>query len=107
MEMRHFFFDEHPVVGPRHFYFDKYHTFHDWGLVLTDKSTLQLTEEAKLFLADKGYDIQYGARPLKRALQNYVEDEISELLLDGRLEQGNTISAEVDKDLNKLILNIK
>lgn len=38
MEMRHFFFDEHPIVGPRHFYFDKYHTFHDWGLVLTDKS---------------------------------------------------------------------
>ena len=69
--------------------------------------TLQLTDEAKLFLADKGYDIQYGARPLKRALQNYVEDEISELLLDGKLSQGNIISAEVDKDSEKLNLNVK
>ena len=50
-----------------------------------------MTSEAKSFLADKGYDIQYGARPLKRALQNYVEDEISELLLDGALQPGDNI----------------
>ena len=54
---------------------------------------IEMTAEAKSFLADKGYDIQYGARPLKRALQNYVEDEISELLLDGALQPGNTIVA--------------
>ena len=53
--------------------------------------SIEMTAEAKQFLADKGYDIQYGARPLKRALQNYVEDEISELLLDGALQQGDTI----------------
>ena len=53
--------------------------------------TIELTPEAKNFLANKGYDIQYGARPLKRALQNYVEDEISELLLDGALQAGATI----------------
>ena len=53
--------------------------------------SIEMTAEAKSFLADKGYDIQYGARPLKRALQNYVEDEISELLLDGALQQGDTI----------------
>ena len=52
---------------------------------------IEMTAEAKQFLADKGYDIQYGARPLKRALQNYVEDEISELLLDGALQAGDTI----------------
>lgn len=52
---------------------------------------LEMTAEAKQFLADKGYDIQYGARPLKRALQNYVEDEISELLLDGALKPGDSI----------------
>ena len=57
---------------------------------------LDLDNDAKLFLADKGYDIQYGARPLKRALQNYVEDEISELLLDGTLQQGDTITATVE-----------
>ena len=54
---------------------------------------IEMTAEAKSFLADKGYDIQYGARPLKRALQNYVEDEISELLLDGALQPGDTIVA--------------
>ena len=54
---------------------------------------IEMTSEAKSFLADKGYDIQYGARPLKRALQNYVEDEISELLLDGALQPGDTIVA--------------
>ena len=52
---------------------------------------IEMTAEAKSFLADKGYDIQYGARPLKRALQNYVEDEISELLLDGALQPGDNI----------------
>ena len=52
---------------------------------------IELTQEAKNFLAGKGYDIQYGARPLKRALQNYVEDEISSLLLDGELQPGDTI----------------
>ena len=55
--------------------------------------SIEMTAEAKSFLADKGYDIQYGARPLKRALQNYVEDEISELLLDGALHPGDTIVA--------------
>lgn len=53
--------------------------------------SIELTAEAKNFLANKGYDIQYGARPLKRALQNYVEDEISGLLLDGELQPGDTI----------------
>ena len=53
--------------------------------------SIEMTAEAKSFLADKGYDIQYGARPLKRALQNYVEDEISELLLDGALQPGDSI----------------
>ena len=55
--------------------------------------SIEMTAEAKSFLADKGYDIQYGARPLKRALQSYVEDEISELLLDGALQAGDTIVA--------------
>ena len=69
--------------------------------------TIELTSEAKNFLADKGYDIQYGARPLKRALQNYVEDEISELLLDGALQTGDTISVEADTENNKLKFEVK
>ena len=66
---------------------------------------IEMTAEAKNFLADKGYDIQYGARPLKRALQNYVEDEISELLLDGALQPGDTIVATVGED--KLKFEVK
>ena len=69
--------------------------------------SIGLTEEAKQFLAGKGYDIQYGARPLKRALQNYVEDEISELLLDGALKQGDHINVDADNENNKLKFTIE
>ena len=64
--------------------------------------TLTLTDSAKNYLAEKGYDLQYGARPLKRAIQNYVEDEISELLLDGTLNAGDTIIADHTEGNNKL-----
>lgn len=69
--------------------------------------SIELTEDAKSFLANKGYDIQYGARPLKRALQNYVEDEISELLLDGTLESGDTILVDTDSNADKLKFEVK
>ena len=68
--------------------------------------SIELTQEAKNFLAGKGYDIQYGARPLKRALQNYVEDEISELLLEGTLRPGDRILADVDNEKGKLKFTI-
>jgi ATP-dependent Clp protease ATP-binding subunit ClpC len=58
-----------------------------------------LTEAAKDFVATKGYDVQYGARPLKRALQNYVEDGICELIINGELPQGASIT--VDKATEK------
>ena len=64
--------------------------------------TIELTQEAKDFLADKGYDVQFGARPLKRAIQNYVEDEIAELILSGAAKEGSAISFEVDKEKDKL-----
>ena len=58
--------------------------------------SINVTPEAKQYLAGKGYDIQYGARPLKRALQTYVEDEISELLLCGSLKEGDNIVVTVE-----------
>lgn len=61
-----------------------------------------INQEAKDFLAEKGYDIQFGARPLKRAIQNYVEDEIAELILSGAAKEGDTITFEVDKENSKL-----
>ena len=64
--------------------------------------TLVLTDEAKGFIADKGYDIQFGARPLKRAIQTYLEDEIAELILTGNLKEGDIIEATLDKETNKI-----
>jgi ATP-dependent Clp protease ATP-binding subunit ClpC len=52
---------------------------------------IDLSEEAKAFVATKGYDVQFGARPLKRAIQNYIEDGISDLIVNGNLEPGATI----------------
>ena len=52
---------------------------------------IDLTEEAKEFVASKGYDVQFGARPLKRAIQNYIEDGISDLIVNGNLQPGATI----------------
>jgi ATP-dependent Clp protease ATP-binding subunit ClpC len=52
---------------------------------------LEISDEAKEFVATKGYDVQFGARPLKRAIQNYIEDGICERILDGNLSEGQTI----------------
>ncbi len=53
--------------------------------------TVDLSEEARQFVAEKGYDVQFGARPLKRAIQNYIEDGISELIVNGDIKPGTTI----------------
>lgn len=53
---------------------------------------LQITDKAKELVASKGYDVQFGARPLKRAIQNYIEDGLSEMILGGTLTVGDTIS---------------
>jgi len=53
--------------------------------------TINLSDEAKQFVAEKGYDVQFGARPLKRAIQSYIEDGISELIVNGNLKSGDTI----------------
>jgi len=52
---------------------------------------IQLSEEAKEFVAEKGYDVQFGARPLKRAIQTYIEDGVSDLIVNGEIPQGSTI----------------
>jgi len=65
---------------------------------------LKVDDEAKGFIADKGYDVQYGARPLKRAVQTYLEDEIAELILSGELRKGDLIEATLDKEAGKIKL---
>lgn len=66
---------------------------------------LQITNKAKEFVASKGYDVQFGARPLKRAIQNYIEDGLSELILSGELKLGDSIS--ISKNPNKEELTFK
>ncbi|MFV0391741.1 MAG: ATP-dependent Clp protease ATP-binding subunit [Paludibacteraceae bacterium] len=58
---------------------------------------LELSSEAKDFIADKGYDVQYGARPLKRAIQRYLEDELSDVILSGDAQEGDTILMELNE----------
>lgn len=66
------------------------------------KYTLTLTDKAKDFLTDKGYDPKFGARPLKRAIQKYLEDELAELLLETDAKEGAEIVADVDESGEKL-----
>ena len=56
---------------------------------------IDLSDEAKEFVATKGYDVQFGARPLKRAIQNYLEDGISDIIVNGDLKPGDTIHIEL------------
>ncbi|MBQ8488100.1 MAG: ATP-dependent Clp protease ATP-binding subunit [Prevotella sp.] len=62
--------------------------------------TIEMSDEAKEFVANKGYDVQYGARPLKRAIQNYIEDGVCERIVNGELETGSVIriTKATDKD---------
>ena len=67
---------------------------------------LDISEEAKHFVASKGYDVQFGARPLKRAIQNYIEDGIAELLLDEKAQPGDTICVNKDAEGNELKMEV-
>jgi ATP-dependent Clp protease ATP-binding subunit ClpC len=69
--------------------------------------TLELTEEAKNFIADKGYDHQFGARPLHRAIQKYLEDPLAEEILNMQIKPGDVMIAELDKENSKLKFSIK
>ena len=63
---------------------------------------LVVEDGAKKFLASKGYDVQFGARPLKRAIQNHLEDGLSELIVAAELQPGDTINVSVDKEKDEL-----
>jgi ATP-dependent Clp protease ATP-binding subunit ClpC len=67
---------------------------------------LILTDEAKDYIADKGFDKQYGARPLKRAIQKYIEDALAEEIVNSKLKEGDTIKMDLDKNKNELTIKI-
>ena len=68
---------------------------------------VKLTEKAKDFLADKGYDPQYGARPLNRAIQKYLEDQVAEEILKGDINEGDTLMADHDGKSEQLTIKIR
>ncbi len=68
---------------------------------------MTVTDEAKTFVATKGYDVQFGARPLKRAIQTHIEDGVCEMLIDETLKPGMTIQVDKDPDHDKLIFQVK
>ena len=69
--------------------------------------TLKLTKKAKTFIADKGFDQQYGARPLKRAIQKYIEDALAEEIIVSKIHEGDIITMDYEKDATELTVKIK
>ncbi len=67
---------------------------------------LKISSAVKEFLAEKGYDPQFGARPLKRAIQKYLEDEMAEIIIKASISEGDTISVGLDKKNEKLLIRI-
>ena len=71
----------------------------DTRKALSDKNiTMNITDDAKKFLLRKGTDIKYGARPLRRAIQRYLEDELSDLILKSELQNGMTVNVDYAED---------
>ncbi|OLE81871.1 MAG: hypothetical protein AUG74_00560 [Bacteroidetes bacterium 13_1_20CM_4_60_6] len=64
--------------------------------------TLKITDAAKEFIADKGYDVQFGARPLHRAIQKYLEDALAEEILSLNVKQGDILIAGLDEENQKI-----
>jgi ATP-dependent Clp protease ATP-binding subunit ClpC len=69
--------------------------------------SMELTTEAKDFIAEKGYDVQFGARPLHRAIQKYLEDPLAEEILSMQVKQGDTLIADLDEAKEKIVFTLK
>lgn len=68
--------------------------------------TVEISTEAKDFIADKGFDSNYGARPLKRAIQKYLEDPMAEEIINSNLEEGDTVKVNYDEDAKDITVDI-
>jgi ATP-dependent Clp protease ATP-binding subunit ClpC len=69
--------------------------------------SLELTPAAKDFIAEKGYDVQFGARPLHRAIQKYLEDPLAEEILNLTIKEGDLLIADLDKETGKLVFSFQ
>jgi ATP-dependent Clp protease ATP-binding subunit ClpC len=69
--------------------------------------TLEISDKAKEFIASKGYDVQFGARPLKRAIQKYLEDELAEMIIKADVHEGDNIKVDFDEENKKIVTGIE
>ena len=76
------------------------HRIDDLGYKLT------LTDKAKDYIADKGFDKKYGARPLKRAIQKYIEDALAEEIVNSKLNEGDSIHMDLNEETSELTIKI-
>ncbi|MDR1115854.1 MAG: ATP-dependent Clp protease ATP-binding subunit [Tannerella sp.] len=67
---------------------------------------INLTTAAKDFIASKGYDVQFGARPLKRAIRKYIEDELADVIIREKVEEGSTVMFDYDKESDKIMHSV-
>lgn len=67
---------------------------------------VNITDTAKEFIANKGYDVQFGARPLKRAIQKYVEDEMAEMIIRTGIKEGDTVLVDFDEEKQQIIIKV-
>ena len=79
-------------------------TFYD--RIKTLGYNLNISDEAKEFIATKGYDVQFGARPLKRAIQKYLEDELAEMIISSNVSEGQIINIGYDKENDKITSSV-
>tara|TARA_B100000674_G_scaffold406425_1_gene353428 strand:- start:2959 stop:5481 length:2523 start_codon:yes stop_codon:yes gene_type:complete len=70
------------------------------------KYSLKLSKKAKLFIAEKGFDQNFGARPLKRAIQKYIEDPFAEKIINGNTNEGDIVKVDFDERKNEIVLKI-
>jgi ATP-dependent Clp protease ATP-binding subunit ClpC len=68
--------------------------------------TIKLTEKAKDFIADKGYDKKFGARPLKRAIQKYLEDPLAEEIINATIKEGDNIKVDLDEKTSEITVSV-
>lgn len=75
--------------------------------VLSLGYAIKLSDAAKGYIAEKGFDTQYGARPLKRAIQKYLEDPMAEVIIQSSLEIGDTVVVDLDKKKEEITIKVK
>jgi ATP-dependent Clp protease ATP-binding subunit ClpC len=77
-----------------------------YARILTMGYHIKMSDAAKSFIAEKGYDVQFGARPLKRAIQKYLEDNMAEVIIQSTMKAGDTIAISLNKKKEEVVVKV-